>query len=173
MVTLVLTGCLTCETKEYIFQLKTNNSGRLTIRYINIFSSLVDSAGELNSDYAELVDLWLQGEKIERDFPQATRFKKRLYEEQGVLCGEITMEFDDLSKVRLYRHQNQGAFMFNMASVNDDGENFSQTNGKFGGDLMPVIFWPETSRTLKFTTRIAAPDSSSVSMLDRWKFDVY
>lgn len=169
IIPLSITGCLTCERKEYVFQLTGENSGRLTIKYVNIFSSLIDSTAEITSDYEELTDMWLKGEKIELDFPQAKKFRKRLFEENGTLCGEITMEFDDLSKVGLYRFMNKGPYMFSMSGVNDDGENFAQSNGEFGSDKMPVIFWPEDLRTLKFSTKISDPDSTCVSMLKIWE----
>jgi hypothetical protein len=162
---LFLSSCLTCERKEYIFHITGENSGRLTIRYVNIFSSLIDSTGEINADWDELNTMWMKGNKIESDFPLATNFKKRLFEENGKLCGEITMEFNDLASVRIYQYKNQGPYMFSLSGVNDDGETFSQTNGEFGGDTMPVIFWPREQKTLRFSTKIAEPDSSCVSML--------
>lgn len=169
LVPISISGCLTCEKKEYVFQLTGVNSGKLTIKYINIFSSLIDSTAELTSDYKELTDLWYKGEKVEMDFPQVKKFRKRLYEENGTLCGEITLEFDDLSKVGLYRFMNKGPFMFSMSGVNDDSESFAQTNGDFGGDNMPVIFWPDDLQTLRFSTKITVPDSTTVSMLKMWK----
>jgi hypothetical protein len=169
LITVGLAGCLTCERKEYVFKLTGANAGILTIKYVNIFSSLVDSAGELSADYDELADLWINGEKLERDFPQATNFKKRLFNENNTLCGEVTMEFDDLSKVHLYRYRQGGPYMFSMAGVNDDGETFFQSNGEFGGDKMPVVFWPEEEQNLRFVTRIAIPDSNCVSMLPKWE----
>jgi hypothetical protein len=163
-----IAGCLTCEKKEYTIQLTGENSGRLTIKYINIFSSLIDSTGEIEIDYREMMDMWLNGEKLERDFPKAKKFKKRLFEENGKLCGEVIMEFDDISKINLFRFQKKGPYMFSMAGVNDDSEVFSQTNGEYGGEKMPVIFWPEDIRTLRFSTKIATPDSTCVSMLKHW-----
>lgn len=168
-----IAGCLTCERKEYVFQLTGENSGKLTIKYVNIFSSIIDSTGELTADYDEMVDLWLNGEKLERDFPKAKKFKKRLFKENGTLCGEVSMEFEDLSSVHLYRYWHKGPFMFSMSGVNDDGEIFSQTNGEYGGDKMPVIFWPEDARTFRFSTKIATPDSTTVSMLDQWELKQY
>ena len=169
LVTLGVTGCLTCERKEYVFQLTGQNSGRLTIKYVNIFSNEIDSTGELKVDYDELINLWFNGEKIERDFPGVKKVKKRLFKENGTLCGEVSMEFDDLKKVRLYRYMGKGPYMFSMAAVNDDGESFQQSNGEFGGDKMPVIFWPEDTKTLRIITKIATPDSTTVSMLDAWE----
>jgi len=169
IIPLSIAGCLTCERKEYTIQLTGANSGRLTIKYVNIFSSMIDSTGELTVDYNEMMDLWLNGEKIERDFPKAKKFKKRLFEEDGKLCGEVILEFDDISKINLFRFQGKGPFMFSMSGVNDDSEVFAQTNGEFGGEKMPVIFWPEDTRTLRFSTKIATPDTSCVSMLKLWE----
>lgn len=169
IISLGLVSCLTCERKEYVFQLTGENSGKLTIRYINIFSSLIDSTGELDADYDEMINLWLNGEKIERDFPQAKKIRKRLYKEEGTLCGEVSIEFDELSEVRLYRYLGEGPYMFSMSAVNDDGENFLQSNGEFDGENMPVIFWPEDTQTLRFSTKIAMPDSTTVSMIETWE----
>jgi hypothetical protein len=169
LILLSIPGCLTCEKKEYVFHLTGKNSGKLTIMYVNIFSSLIDSTGEVNVDFEELTEMWLNGKKLEIDFPQVKKIRKRLFEENGTLCGEVTMEFDDLSKVGLSRNTIQKTYMFNLSNVKDDGENFAQTNGDFGGEITPVISWPEDIRTLRFSTKITTPDSSCVSMLKMWK----
>lgn len=166
IITVSITGCLTCERKEYVFKLTGYNSGILTIKYVNIFSGMIDSTGEIDTDYDELITMWLYGKKLESDFPGATNFRKRIFEENGKLCGEVSMEFDDLQKVRLYQYNNKGPIMFSLTAVNDDGENFDKSNGEYGGEKMPVIFWPEDTRTLQFITKIAEPDSTCVSMLD-------
>jgi len=166
---LVLTGCLTCEKKEYVFEVTGPESGKLTIRYINIFSNSIDSTGEVKADYDELVGMWLNGEKIERDYPKAVKIRKRLYESGGQLCGEVTMEFRDLNDVRLFRYDENSPYMLNTTTMADDGEVFQNSNGDFGGDNMPVIFWRPDNKTLRLTTTIARPDSTTVSLLDTWK----
>ena len=166
---LVLSGCLTCEKKEYVFELTGPESGRLTIRYINIFSNSLDSTGEVQADYDELAGMWLNGEKIERDYPEATKIKKRLYESDGQLCGEVTMEFRNLKDVRLFRYNESCPYMLNTTTMADDGETFLNANGDFGGDNMPVIFWRPDNKTLRLSTTIARPDSTTVSLLDIWK----
>lgn len=169
LLSLLLASCLTCEKKEYTFTITGPNSGKLTIRYINIFSSLIDSAGEIDRDYDELINMWLKGEKLERDFPKAKKVKKRLFEQDGQLCGEVVMEFDNLEDMRIYRFHNSGPFMFSLSAFNDDGENFFRSNGEFGGEKLPVLFWPDYMKTLTLTTRIADPDTSVRSMLPLWK----
>ncbi|HOW31672.1 MAG TPA: hypothetical protein PLP88_08900 [Bacteroidales bacterium] len=165
----LLSGCLTCEKKEYIFELTGPESGKLTIRFVNIFSNSLDSAGEVKTDYAELVDMWLEGEKIERDYPLATKFRKRLYEANGQLCGEVSIEFSSLKAVRLYKYDAQSPYMLNTTTMPDDGETFLSSNGEFGGDHMPVIFWRPDNSTMRLVTSIAKPDSTTVSLLDTWK----
>jgi hypothetical protein len=54
-------------------------------------------------------------------------------------------------------------------AVNDDGENIVQYIVEFGGEKIPVIFWPDDARTLRFSTKIAEPDNNCVSMLDMWE----
>jgi len=169
LVPVSISSCLTCERKEYVFQLTGENSGKLTIKYVNIFSSLIDSTGELTADYEELAYMWLKGDKLENDFPQAKKIRKKLFEENGILCGEVTMEFDDLSKVRLHRNIKGGPYLFSISEVNDDGETFLQTNGEFVDGEIPVLSWREDARTLRFSTKIATPDSTCVSMLKMWK----
>jgi hypothetical protein len=169
LLAIILSGCLTCEKKEYVFELTGPESGRLTIRFVNIFSNSLDSAGELNVDYDELVNMWLKGEKIERDYPQATKIKKKLYEANGQLCGEITMEFSSLKAVRLYRYDSQTPYMLNTTTMADDGETFMSSNGEFGGDFMPVIFWRPDNTTFRLTTSVAKPDSTTMSLLSIWK----
>lgn len=166
---LCLNSCLTCEKKEYVYQVLKNDKIRLTIKYINIYSSLIDSVGEINHDYDELIRFWLEGDKLERDFPKAKKVKKRLYEQDGMLNGEIVMDFDNYKDARLYRFMNKGPFMFSMSAVNDDGENFSQSNGDFGGEMFPVVTWSENMSTFRLITKIAPPDSTCVSMLDMWE----
>lgn len=165
----IVSGCLTCEKKEYIFELSGPESGKLTIRFINIFSNSLDSAGEVQTDYDELINMWFAGEKIERDYPMARKFRKRLYEANGQLCGEISMEFSTLKSVRLYRYDLGSPYMINTTTMPDDGEVFQSSNGEFGGDFMPVVFWRPENKTLRLVTTIAKPDTSCVSLLDTWK----
>jgi hypothetical protein len=89
----LITSCLTVEKKEYKFELTGKNSGTLTIKYINIFASGIDSASQIADDFDDLKTNYIAGDKIEQDYPTATNIKKRLFEENGQLCAEVTMDF--------------------------------------------------------------------------------
>jgi hypothetical protein len=50
-----------------------------------------------------------------------------------------------------------------------DTETYLESSGEYGGDFMPVVFFPEGSKVLNLTTKISAPDSTSVSLVGEWK----
>lgn len=166
-----ISSCLTVEKKQYTFEMTGKNSGKLTIKYINIMSN-VDSAGYTEiQDFDELISDYINGNKVEESYPGAQNIKKRLFEENGVLCGEVTMDFPDLESARLYQFDKKSPFMFYASSV--DGETYVESNGTYGGDNMPVVLWPIKLKKLTVTTSVSTPsDESYVSLLGeyiKWK----
>ena len=168
LVLFVLNGCLTVESKEYTFELTGTNSGKLTIKYINILSTMDDSLDVSAEDFEELLSNYLYGESLDTDYPTAFNVEKELFEENGVLCGKITMEFNDLAAVKLFRYKSTGPYMLNIGSFLDT-ETFLESNGDFGGDYMPVVFWPEDSKVLTLKTGVAQPDETTLSLLDNYQ----
>lgn len=165
---LLITSCLTAEKKEYTFLFTGINSGTLTIKYINIYASSIDSASQVTGDFNDLQSNYIAGEKIDLDYPGATKIKKRLFEENGQLCAEVTMDFPDLASARLYQYDKKSPIMF-CVNTAFDTETYLESNGHYGGDYMPVVFFDGESKVLKITTKISEPDSLSVSLLNEWK----
>jgi len=165
---LLITSCLTVEKKEYTFQFTGINSGKLTIKYINIYASSVDSASQITDDFNDLKSNYINGEKVELDYPGATNIQKRLFEENGQLCAEVTMDFSDLAAARLYQYDKKSPFMF-CVNTAFDTESYLESSGQYGGDFMPVVFFDAESKVMKLTTKISAPDSLSVSLINEWK----
>ncbi len=163
----VLSGCLTVEQKEYTFELTGPNSGKLTIKYVNILSVMDDTLDISDQDFEDLLSNYLYGETLETDYPEATLVDKQLFVENGVLCGKIVMEFNDLAAVKLFRYKSTGPFMLNIGSFLDT-ETFIASNGDFGGDSMPVVFWPEGSSQMTVTTGVTQPDETTVSLVDNY-----
>ncbi|HNS17428.1 MAG TPA: hypothetical protein PKI34_06375 [Bacteroidales bacterium] len=166
-----LSGCLTVEQKEYTFELTGTNSGKLTIKYINIMSVMDDTLDVSGEDFEGLLTNYLYGETIETDYPDAVLVDKQLFVENGVLCGKLVMEFNDLSAVKLFRYKSAGPFMLNIGSFLDT-ETFIASNGDFGGDAMPVVFWPEGLSLMTVTTGVTQPDETTVSLAgdyEAWK----
>jgi hypothetical protein len=171
VVALLFSGCLTVEKKEYTFQLKDSNSGTLTIKFINIMSMKDDALDVSQDDFQELVTSYVEGNEIEMDFEKALVRSKRLFEENGILCGEIIIDFESLASVGLYQYDSKSPLMFNVGSFLDS-ETYLSSNGEFGGEVMPVVFWPKSLKTLTLTTFITEPDETTVGLLteyNEWK----
>jgi hypothetical protein len=168
VIVLFLSGCLTCEKKEYSFELTGDNSGRLTIKYINIMSTMDDSLDISEEDFNSLIFDYYEGSELENEFPEATLVSKRLFEENGVLCGEIVFDFKDLAGGHLYQHKGKGPYMYCLSCFSIDSEYFNASNGEYGGDVMPVVFWDDQLKTLTLTTDVTAPDETVISLLDHY-----
>ncbi len=162
---LSLTGCLTVEKKEYSFVLTDETTGTLTIKYINIMSIMDDTIDVSQEDFAELISSYIEGNAMADEFPTAKIVKKRLFEENGVLCGEVVLDFVDIKQVRLYRYNDLGPFMY-CVSCSPDAETYESSNGIYGGESMPIIFWEEDLKELNMTASVTIQDESTVGLLD-------
>jgi hypothetical protein len=165
---LFLSGCLTCEKKVYTFEIKGDNTGILTIKYINIMSIKDDSLDVSAEDFQTLVSDYYDGEELQNAFPDAKVVNRRLFKENGVLCGEVIYEFSDISAAKLYKYKGEGPFMYCLGCSSLDSEYFSESNGEYGGDVMPVVFWEEGTKKLSLTTDVTYPDETTVSLLDNY-----
>lgn len=164
----VLSGCLTAQYKEYKFDFKDKTSGTLTITYVNIFSQISDGEdvdSVLTSDFGELADDYLAGTTVEGDFPNAKVVSKRLFEDNNQLCGEIVLEFDDISDVNLFKYDKKGPYQFAIPS----DEDFFDSNGDKPADYMPVVFWNKKMTSLEVTTSISETEDTDKSLLSTWK----
>jgi hypothetical protein len=165
---LIMTSCLTVEKKEYSFEMTGDNSGKMTIRYINILSVMDDGNDVSAADFQELLDKYINGDQIVQDFPGATNIKKRLYEENEQLCAEVTLDFPDLSAARLYQFDKKSPVMMCISAAYDS-ETYISSNGSYGNDFMPVVFWPSGSKKLEVTTSVTTTDETTMSLLGAYK----
>ncbi|HRS54417.1 MAG TPA: hypothetical protein P5250_06895 [Bacteroidales bacterium] len=165
-----MSSCLTVEKKQYTFEFTGNNSGKLTIKYINIMGSEDDSTKTTEEDFYELIDDYYNGDKIEKNYPYATNIQKRLFEENGQLCGEVTMNFNNLSAARLYQYDKKSPIMFSISQALDS-EEYLESNGTYGGEFMKVVFWPKGTKKLTITTKVSSPDSYTSLLADykKWR----
>lgn len=168
-----ISSCLTVEQKKYVFEFTGTNSGTLTITYVNLFSQMDDSLDISEEDFDELIEDYINGTSIEDDYPLATNIKKRLYEENGKLNGEVTMDFTSLDAVRLYQFDKKSPITFNVGQ-SIDSESLESSNGTLGNkDYMNVIFWSKKAKRLEVLTSVDEYDTedcvSLVKQYRRWK----
>ncbi|MBL8018009.1 MAG: hypothetical protein JNK43_12110 [Ignavibacteria bacterium] len=162
-------GCLTVETKEYSFKLKDGNSGSGKIKYINIMHTM-DSASTVEAEYEDLMTNYLNGKKPEDEMPGVKNVKKRLFEEDNQLCGEITFDFDDIRTLKFYNYKDKvWAYSLAGGSLFGGSEAYFSSNGTFGGESMNVVFWDGSENEFKLKTTVASNDKKNESLLDIWK----
>ncbi|MDH4070453.1 MAG: hypothetical protein OEV30_08515 [Ignavibacteria bacterium] len=172
IVTLIaLNGCLTVAGKEYHIRLHSDGSGTATIRFLDIGSESEDTSDVSAEDFEHLINSYLYGSEFEDQNPGWRNVQKRLYEDGGLLNGELTFEFDSISTVWLYRFDLSGPLMY-YVGTDRLAEEVRETNGRFRPEIMPVVFWPAGTTELYLHTRIRseAPDRRSLAPLFRhWK----
>jgi len=164
---LTLPSCLTVEKKQYHFEFSGKETGVLTIKYINIMS-VVDDEGDIEKDFKELFDTYMDGKVIEKEYRFSKLISKRLFEENGVLCGELKFEFSEISAVRLFQYDEGSPIMMSLDS-GDCTEEYASSNGNYGGEIMPIVFWPNNAQHLEVITNITKPDQSSISLLEKFR----
>ncbi len=163
-----LTGCLGVEKKEYTIILKDGQSGTATIKYVNIFSTDDNEKDVSFKDFGEMISDYYEGNKIEQDFPGIRNVKKRLFVENNTLCGEISFAFDSLSHAHVFRFDD-GPFMYFVNSGSNSSEKIEWSNGHFGGDRMPVLFWKRTEKELRFKTVVTEDVTGKRNLVKLYK----
>ena len=163
-----LPACLTVGSKEYHITLNPDHSGEAVIKFINIMSEADDTVDISNDDFHQLIDFYLQGNQLEKENPGFHNVKKRLFEEDSVLCGEITFTFDSLGSVRIFKYDASSPFMYAVGSPLSS-EQYVESNGMLGRDWMPIVFWPKDSRELYIKTKIVSEVSFHRSLLQNFK----
>jgi hypothetical protein len=166
--TLIISGCLTVEKKEYTFEFTGENSGRLTIRYINIMSIMDDGLDVSETDFDELISSYLHGNEIEEEYPLAIISGKRLYEENNMLCAEVIIDFPDLAAVKLYQFDEDSPFIYALCQCLSS-ESYKESNGHFASNEVPIVIWPAETRTLVLTTSVTEPDETTMSLLPQYR----
>jgi hypothetical protein len=161
-------GCLIVETKEYHITLKNGQSGKARIVFNDIQSESDDTVDVTQSDFQQLIDLYLHGSQFERDNPGYKNVEKRLFEKEGKLVGEVSLSFDSLSVMRLYQYDNEGPLMYFVGSPLSS-EVMVETNGTYGRDWMPIVFWPSGTTELYIKTRVVSQGSYHRSLLPHFK----
>jgi hypothetical protein len=168
LLALVMSSCLTTEKKEYIFKFTGKNSGTLTIKYFNLMSTSDDTTDVSKQDFTELMEKYIKGDNIKAEYPTATNIHKQLFEVNGQLNAELTMDFADLESAKLYQPDPNSPLMLCLTTEKET-ERYLESNGKYGGTNMPVVFWNKDLKELHLTSGITKPDESSRSLIGRYK----
>jgi hypothetical protein len=169
-----LTSCLTAGHKEMRISLNPDGrSGSAIILFTRIHSEASsDTADQTKEDFNSLISEYYQGKKLTDLFPNISNVKKRLFLDGQELAGELTFDFANIADLGFYRFHNSGPFMYyTLADGYFSSGIFEASNGTYGGEKMPFVFWDETTRD--FFVKVAlsqaqAPERSLVPLYKAW-----
>ena len=166
----VLSGCLTSEFKEIRITLNPDGSGKGSITYIDISSEQGDDTVSLaKEDFESLVADYLEGKSFETANDKLKNVKKRLFVADGKLMGEVTFEFSEISAIGLFRHQGEGPYMYyTLADGFLTSGQYAASNGSYGGDKMPIVFWPSNATEFYLKMALSSPETPKTSLTSNY-----
>jgi len=166
-------SCLTSEFKEYRFTINPDGSGNGKIKYANIMSQDDDSENVSFKDFDELISEWYEGTSFEDENPHLTLTEKRLFEENGVLCGEISFTFESIDSIGFLQFKNCSCapLMYYLGALS---ETFINSNGTYLGKNtdMPFISWDGNAKDIYFKTQVQEKTEDCrnlLSLYEIWK----
>ena len=172
---LLASGCLSVEKKIYYFKLAPDGTGEGKVVFVNIVSQEEDGQDVSLADFQALLDDYIDGTTFEEQNLNLKVLEKRLYEEDGKLCGEVKFRFDSPEKAGFLREKSCecAPYYYFFGSL---GEELVETNGqnleKETG--ISVIKWSPETKEFTFTTRILEKENlenthSLVDLYREWK----
>lgn len=163
---LLLSGCLTSEFKEIRISLNPDGSGKGSILYIGLSSEQGDDTTSLvKEDFESLVADYLEGKSFETANEKLTNIKKRLFVQNGKLMGEVTFDFADISAIGLFKYKGEGPYMFyTLADGYLTSGQYAASNGSYGGEKMPIVFWPSNATEFYLKMALSSPETPKTSL---------
>lgn len=157
--TVLFSGCLTAEYKEIRLTLNSDGtSGRGVLVFTGISSTPGDTLDVSREDFATLINEYYLGNKIEIENKGMKNVQKKLYMDRGELVGEVTFEFEKLSDLGIYQHNGKGPYMYyTIADGFFTSGQYESSNGQYGGEKLPLVFWQENTREFKIRMALSTP----------------
>jgi hypothetical protein len=132
-----------------------------------------DTVSLATEDFNSLIADYVEGKSFETANPGLKNIKKRLFLQDNKLMGEVTFEFDKISDIGLYKHDANGPYMYyTLVDGYFTSGQYKSSNGSYGGEKMPVVFWPATATELYLKMALSTdqtPRSSLVANYENWQ----
>lgn len=164
------TGCIVAEKKEYSFKVNADGSGSGSIKFINLLSSDDDDKDVSFKDFAELVTDYVEGTKWE-DENQAFRVTdKKLYEENGMLVGEVKFTFTAWDSVGFLRTANCDCCPV-LYYLDTSSETFESSNGTHLGEggKLPLVSFDGKAKEFRIATVMSNSIDDTHPLLPHYK----
>ena len=165
-----LTGCLTPEYKEYYYTINDDGTGEGRMKFINLVSEEEDEEDVSAKDFGELITDYYEGEQFSEDNPHLTITDKKLYEEEGMLMGEVWFTFDNADSAGFYKYGDCECCPW-MLYIGSISETYLESNGTFlGADRdFPMIVGDDGQDEFYFKTHLKEDMSNGHELLPLYK----
>lgn len=170
LISLVLTGCLTTEFKEYRFSVNADGSGTGTIKFINIVSEEDEEKDVSFADFQELINNYLQGDQFETDNPDLNVNSKEIFEENGQLCALVKFSFDHYRNIDFFRYDKCECAPM-MYYAGDLSETVIETDGMSltEDSSIPIYYWDPQITDFYVKTAVKEDMGDAHDMIDLHK----
>jgi hypothetical protein len=170
LVVINLTGCLSTEYKEYIFNIKSDGSGDGEIIFYNLVSVEDDEKDDSIKDFGELISDYIEGTNFEDDNPNYRVTNKELFETDSTLAGRVEFEFNNFREIGFYKSENCDCSPL-MYFLGDFGETYSESNGNYLGEEndFPVIVWQSDTDEIYIKNSVQDDLTGTHSLLNLYR----
>jgi hypothetical protein len=168
---ILFTGCLIAEKKEYTFKVNADGSGSGTIRYVNLVSQDDEEQDVSFKDFAELVTDYMQGNKFTDENPQYTVTDKKLYEQDGMLIGEFSFTFTSWDSSGFFRTEDCDCCPTFYYFEGMNNETYESSNGNYLGESgnLPLILYPAGTTDFRINTTLLTDLSGTHSLIEHYR----
>ncbi len=168
---MLISGCLTVERKEYHFKINPDGSGTGTIKFVNIVSVEDEETDVSIQDFQALIDDYLNGNVFEEQNPGYQIVEKRLYEQDGILIGEIEFTFPNIEAAGFFRDNDCkcASYYYYLGSslsetlIHTDGENL------FEKYEIPVIRWQSDNKEFNLVTMVQEDMENAHNLVELYR----
>lgn len=158
-------GCLVFNTVSYEINLNDEKSGTVNLQVNDIKSDALN-VSELEEDKNQLFTFILKSDDFINQMKDEGKFitDRKLFESNGKLNGNLSYDFNDVSKVEGIQYQEP--YYFLTLSLEDS---VVSTNGEIiFSEGLKRIMWDNTMKTLKF--EMFSADVEGGSLVDLTKY---
>lgn len=129
------TGCLKFERTRFSFDFKARTG---EVRFVNI---MTDKEENVAADWAELVNDYILGTKIDKDHPTWQIVSKKLEPTETTLDGVITLNFNMPSDVGIFQYDKKAPYLWCAKS----DETILSTDGRRATPIETCVAWDRKS----------------------------
>lgn len=172
LIGIMLTGCLQVERKICKLKLTGKNTGTGTIKFVNIVSQMEENKDVTMKDFASLITDYMEGEELLNTYPGIKIKDRKLFEENGLVCGEFSFTFDSLQTFKIYRYDETSPYMLIFTSFGT--ETYVSSNGDYGKIDANIVFWNKDMKEFNWETSAQIDTATTKSLIKNyraWKKD--